>query len=499
LAATSAARGSALGAGIWLGAASAVNLGATTVAGLYLARLLPIAEFGRLAFVLNAYLLLVLVAGLGLTVGVSAEVASGRSRGAAEVWENVAALAMLRLLTAALAVACGALVAALSGDPLLLLGTVAAASYIVQDFVAGILQGLLRTRTVSLLLVTQPVSYLAVILWLQPSRAEQVMEALVATFLPSLALAAAVVAALRLPWRRPTWGTLARLGRAVALSGHSYLLSFLQMGFLSVAILVLGALGYYAEAAVLSIIFTLVRPMYGIWTAVLAAGYFPRLHALGSLADPEARSLFDGFARAAGALSIPVGLGLAVFAQPVLALLFGGRYDGFATYLAGASPLVVLLALEGLITWTLLAQRGAVWASVALLARFSVVAAACLVVAVVPGSAAWCLPFLVAGHVIAGAVGVLLALRRAPGRAWLRLPLRPLLLSIAITGAGFVGLRYVVPPPYTAAAQFAVLAVVGLGSWLIGLYPLLSGRVPLGLVPARSGATIVPRRGEPVR
>jgi hypothetical protein len=99
--------------------------------------------------------------------------------------------------------------------------------------------------------------------------------------------------------------------------------------------------------------------------------------------------------------------------------------------------------------------------------------------------------------VIAAAVGVLLALQRAPSRGRLRLPLRPLLLSIAITGVGFVGLRYVVAPPYTAAIQFAVLAVVGLGIWLISLLPLLNGRVPLGLVPARLGALAVSRRGEP--
>ncbi len=479
-------RGSALGAGIWLGVANAVNLGATTFVGIYLARLLPIAEFGRLAFALNANLLLMLVAGLGLTVGVTGEVARGRDRGP-EVWANVAALAVLRVLSAALAVGCGVLATVLTGNSLVALAAVAAAGYIVQYFAVGILQGLLCTRAVSLLVVVQPVTYLGLVLWLQPSRAEAVMDAMVVAFLPALGLAGLLVAAQRLPWRRPAWGTLARLGRAVTMSGHSYLLTFLELAFLAIAVLVLGALGYYEQAAVLSIIFTLTRPLYGIWTAVLAAVYFPRLHSLASLAEPEARPLFDGFARAAGALSIPIALGLAVFAQPVLALLFGGRYDDFAGYLVGASPLVFFLALEALLTWTLLAQGGASGAILALTVRFGAVVAICAVVAVVPGSARWCLPLLIAVHVAAAAVGLLLALRWAVVLGRLQLPVRPLLLSTVLMAIGFIGIRYLEPPPYTTITQYALLTVEGLGVWVLGLIPLLMGHVSLDPLRARKG------------
>jgi O-antigen/teichoic acid export membrane protein len=103
--------------------------------------------------------------------------------------------------------------------------------------------------------------------------------------------------------------------------------------------------------------------------------YFPWLSAAGPFV-PHAAALFATFARLLAVLAIPATAGLAVLGRPLLAVLFGGTYDHLAPYLTVGSVLVVLLAAESLLIWTLVARNegGSAIAAVAL--RLGVILAA---------------------------------------------------------------------------------------------------------------------------
>jgi O-antigen/teichoic acid export membrane protein len=358
----------------------AVTLAQLSVGGLYaltslyLVRTLPTEQYGRAAFGIYIYTLLQAVAGLGLGTGVLAEVARGRtSEGVA--WPTVHALLWVRLFSIVPVLLVGFGWAALSGNVLPAMASVIAAPAIVADFLIGVLAGGLRTRAYVLVTLCQPASFLALLLLLRASTAESALIAL------GSALALSVLLAVAFLGRRGSSRigrprvSLSELGHAVGVARNAYLIGTLNIGFTSIPIILLGALGRYAEAAALSIVLTLVRFAPEALGLAVVSTYFPRLKAA-EPRGPAAAALFGTFARLLAVLAIPATAGLAVLGRPLLAVLFGGRYDQLAPYLTVGSVLVVLLAAESLLIWTLVARNEGSIAIVAVALRLGVILAA---------------------------------------------------------------------------------------------------------------------------
>lgn len=393
-----------LAAAVSLAAANVALVAGNTAANLLLARSLPTSEYGRVAFGLNLELLLALVAGLGLTTAVVAEVArigTPPSLG----WETVGGLLVLRLVSVLVLLTATGSWALIQRDPLPLLAGAAAGAFIVQDFVGGVLRGQLRAHAVALVVIVQPACYLLLIALLRLDRAEAVLAALIAAFSISLLLAVALLIG-----RRPRFSVLRRLrldrqGAISTIAPAAYLLTFLQVAFVVLPVVVLGFFGRYAEAAALAVLMALVRLLPEVVSQVLGALYFPRLHLVG-YGSADGDRLFYAAFRSILIVAVPPTVCLVLFGGPILSVLFGGRYDHVFPYLAGASPLVVGLSLETLTIWTLLSAGAARLTLIAMAFRLTVILAGAAGSFVIGSAVADPLWILVVSSVVAVALSL---------------------------------------------------------------------------------------------
>jgi|GEM_PF-6742589 O-antigen/teichoic acid export membrane protein len=453
---------------ISLGGAQLAATGLLALASLYLVRSLSTYEYGRTAFGLNINQLLLTFAGLGLGAGVLAEIAGVRRRGAA--WTTVHALLGIRMLSVIPILMVGFAWGAATSDTLPALAAVAASLFLVQDFLAVMLAGDLRSRASALVIVCLPVCYAGLLVFLHVGSAEAVLVALSAALLVALLLAIALLQRGTRGWIGWPRGSLAHLRRAFRVARNAYLIVVLQIGSYVVPIILLGALGRFADAAALSIVLTLIRFVPEALSFAVLTTYFPRLSAIDPV-DDEARALFGTFARLLGCLAIPAAAGLAVMAAPILALLFAGRYDFLAPYLTMGSLLVLALPIESLLTWTLVARGDGPFAVLGPGLRLVAVVIACL--ALVSTDALNPLPVVL----IASAAGASLSiasqgLRIVHVRS-LPWPAGTLTVYGLMVVVGYVALRAV---SSGRASDIAMLVATGLltvallavGAWLTG-------------------------------
>ena len=455
-----------------VGAAHASAVICSTLASLILARTLAIGEFGRVAYGLNGYLVITLVAGFGLTTGVVAAAAraQGQARGAEtsrSAWPAVGSLFALRVLSVVPILLSGVAAAWITRDSLVLLAAVVAAISLIQDFIAGVLQGLFRTGTLAITIAAQPVFYLALLLATRPEGAETVLLLNALAFIFALLIAAGGVLQAGFPLSALRSFRRAAIRPVIAVSGQSYLATFLQVGFVSVPPVVLGAASRFEAAAGISIVLSLIRLLPGIASPVLAAVYFPRTQATNADGVSGPERLLRSYGIALTALGLAAAAALALLAGPVLRVLYAGRYDALGPFVVGGAVLVPLLMIEMLLTWTLLGRGHGGAAVAALAVRFLVGAGACVLVIVLPRSpigapegAYQDLSPVVAAYVLAAALGValqLVALSRA-ARHLLRAGAPAAVLAAALAAA----LVAVVSPGGSspAAAQVPACLVV---------------------------------------
>ena len=263
--------------------------------------------------------------------------------------------------------------------------------------------------------------------------------------------------------------TLDMLGHAITVARNAYLIYTLNIGFLSIPIILLGASGRYTEAAALSIVMTLVRFAPEALGLAVISSYFPRLTAF-DVDGGEARTLFGTFARLLAAVAVPAALGLAILGGPVLAMLFSGTYDGLAPYLAIGSVLVVLLPIEALLAWTLVARNDGWTAILALALRLVIVVVACLASLATDGRDS------VLVVLIASVAGLMMSVTiqglRTYRQVRLPLPSREVAIYALVVGLAYVALRTVMPgdasdSTIVIAAGLATIPVLAFGAWIL--------------------------------
>ena len=343
--------------------------GTFSLANLLIARSLVPAEFGRAAVGFNIQLVLIVVAGFGLTTAVIADTAS--SRVSSRHGSSLVPLLTIRLASAAALVAIAGAWSFATRDPLVILAGTGAALFIVQDFLIGILKGELRASRAAIASIVQPILFLTFVISIHLPAAEPILVASVAAFTVSLPLAVAAVARSISAARRARRGSAPDFAAVRRMAGFGYVLTFLQAGFFVMPILILGAFGRYAEAAALSILMALVRLVPEIAAPVIEGVYFPRLRPVGL--GPAGAALFRRSIATVLILTIPPALALAILAGPVLHQLFAARYDHAASFLPLLAPLVVAMPAEALLVWTLISSGSGSPALLALAIRLCIV------------------------------------------------------------------------------------------------------------------------------
>jgi O-antigen/teichoic acid export membrane protein len=434
---TGVARSTILGSLSLSGAQVAVT-GLFALAGLYLVRSLSTHEYGRAAYGLNIHLLLLTVAGLGLTTGVMAEIARGR-RSAGVSWSTVHSLFVVRAISVVPVLLVGLLWAEASSDLLPFVASVTASLFIVMDFLIGVLAAEMRTQSTALVIICQPVWYVLLLVFLSVSTAEGVLVALGAALAVSLAVAAVLLAGRTLRWIRWPRVTFGPMRHAIGVARFAYVMVLLQIGFFVLPIILLGSLERYTEAASLSIVLTLVRVVPEALALAVIWMYYPRLNALDPLGR-EARALFHTFAGILAFVAVPAALGLAIVGGPLLAVLFADRYVYLAPYLAIGSVLVLLLPAESMLNWTLLSRGEGRIAVAALTIRLVVVLVACLVFLQAAASP-WQLALLLMAFATGAAASVVIQVIRARRTQHLPMAAGPLALYAGVTATSLLGVR----------------------------------------------------------
>ena len=343
--------------------------GTFSLANLLIARALVPAEFGRAAVGFNIQLVMIVIAGFGLTTAVIADTAS--SRVSSLHASSLVPLLRIRVASAAALAAIAFAWSFATRDPLVILAGTGAALFIVQDFLIGILKGELRASRAAIATIVQPMLFLTFVISFHLPSAEPILAASIAAFGVSLPFAAASVARSISAARQAPQTSPSDLEGARRMAGFGYVLTFLQAGFFVAPILILGSLGRYAEAAALSILMALVRVVPEVAAPVIEGVYFPRLRPLGL--RPAGVRLFRRSTAATLLVTIPAALTIALLAAPVLHHLFSARYDHAAAYLPLLAPLVVAMPVEALLVWTLISSGSGRPALLALTTRLCLV------------------------------------------------------------------------------------------------------------------------------
>ena len=454
-----------------VGAAGAVSLLAAMLTGFYLSRLLGPELYGRVCVLLNEYLLLSLVSGFGLTVGATAGTAHPAGNTARHDW---GALVTLRLATLALPLSLGSVWAVVAGDPLHLAVAVCTCLAMVQDFFVGALQGLGRFRVVTAILAGQPLLFLGLV-WVLVGRGGDDVALVIGTMSASFLVAGAgalwyaVGGGLGIRVRSLRWPEVRGL---LGTNTQFQLVTFLQFGYAALPLVLLGQHGRYTDVALLSISLTLVRLVPAAMGPLLGGYYYARLcrsRARGDMGESD--DLIRLFSQGMTVVGAGAFAGLWAFPEVAIRVLYSDQYLDAAPTLALMAGLGLVLALESVVTWTLIAHRRTMHAVAALAVRL------CIVLVGV-GAFAFGLPpsstlsMVGATYLLASLVGLGLALRALPA------PSRAAVGSARIAAAALgvlllgVGLHLVVPDgadvPLSVAGLTVGATMIGAGLLAVG-------------------------------
>jgi hypothetical protein len=429
-------------------------------AGLILARSLHVEEFGKVAFFLSAFGLVLAYGSLGLTTRTLAAVARAvASRDLAQLAAYVGTTALMRVLSV--------LPLILAGVGLLLLGQaglgaalIAGSLALTQDFVLAAMQGLGKPLQSMALQALHIATYATqVLVWSNQSSTE-VFWAFGLSYLLPIALST-----LLLYRQLIQLGVTPRVERAQLLpsafrSMQVYCLGLLLSPLTTVGLLVLGWTQHFHESALFSAAMSFVVLLPQTFGVVVTALYFPRLCGLTSVgARGSAVGWFDTFWRAFGALALAGAAVLSVYPAAVIDLLYSGAYVSAAPLLVRLLPLVVLLPLNSLVLWSLVANQRAGWALAAALAQLALLLgqAAAMLLHTPPD-----LPFALAdAHVsalVAGTAASLAALWRLHGY-------RPTLGRLILAGVAVIvltqGFAQAIALPDPPASRMLVMGSLG--------------------------------------
>lgn len=477
-----------------VGGASVVAQAAMALSGLVVARTLDPTHFGQVAYFFSVYGLVVLLGSLGLSTQVSAEVARAQAaEHAGDTAGRVSALVTLRLSAlvvllalAGAALALGNLIGAAAG--------LAAAIALLGSFALGILQGLGRARLAAGLLAGQALLYLLVVaLWAREAP-ERVYLAMAATatlpFIGALPQTLKYLVNPDRPWSfgRQYWKTV------TAASGQVYALSLLLAPYGALALLALGGLDRFEDAASISVALSLVLLPATASSTVVAYQYYPELCRLAAGGAPNGVRLWLGaFARPLALASVTSSLVLGLGAATLIDLLYTSKYLPGAAPLVSMAPAAGLLTMGQLLAWTLVPLGKGRLALLGAGVQLALLGAAVGITITMPDLPLW---ILGAGHTL-GSLAALVVWAFGVRRATSEGALQPLRLALAALLVAATALA--VPPERLRAAAYADSTAACAGTWQPsgGSHGQLTIDCAPGFASARDRLLVFPRSQEP--
>jgi O-antigen/teichoic acid export membrane protein len=140
------------------------------------------------------------------------------------------------------------------------------------------------------------------------------------------------------------------LRRSIVLSGHMTIIVLLQTAYGIGALLILGAIGRYDEAAELSPALAVAGMLPSILTPVYFTAFYPRFAAFVARNDERARTLASIFIEGTIAVSVSATALMMLFPNVLIEVLYSSRYASSSSLLAILAPLSIALALDGLLS-----------------------------------------------------------------------------------------------------------------------------------------------------
>jgi O-antigen/teichoic acid export membrane protein len=437
-----------------------------SLAALYIARVLSKTDYGRMTYFANLFPPMLLILGFGLSAKVIKEVAefhaSGRS---AELSQRLYTLLGLRLITLAPLPLVGGMGWLLTEQIPYLLVALAAMCAVLSDFMLGILRGSGKLITSAAILILQPTVYLALLGVGLAHDVNGVFLALGISYGSNLLVESiALLLSGSLPHLQYFSFSKIYARRAMGVSSKIYIIGLCQTAFGSWILILFGFLGWYDIVAELSVPLSLVSLLALVNGPVLMTLVYPRVLQL----KPSAVNTFDIACRMVIAVALAVAAVMAVYSDIVIRVLYSTRYVDTAPLLVIQSPLVLILALESLMTLT---QIGLEQLSTALkmqIGRLALLGIGSMAVLIVPRTNVSIEVWLSWVYVLAALAGLWLQARHLG--ATIGVSLRPARMVLSGTGAVMiaVAIRIVGTPPNPL--------------WLDVLKAVVSGLAGLGLV-----------------
>jgi O-antigen/teichoic acid export membrane protein len=385
------------------------------VGSIYIARSLSSSQYGEVAYFMGIYLMATLLCGLGLTDQAMRDLAEFKALEQRQrLNQSFYTLLAIRLGSGALLIAVLALYALALGSLTPLLIGVCAAVAMLSDFLTGALRGVQRIGGLIVVLCAQPLLYLGLMLALPLGSVDQVFGILCGSLIAAALLGGLMLAGAGLGW--PRRGSFSRSYARSSGGGAAqlYLVALLQMAYSSVGTLILGGFGLYAATGLLSVALTVARmPQLILGPTIISMGY-PQIRASLARQSPEsAVHSFDLFYRAALLAAIGGATLLLVYPDTAIQTLYTAKYLDATGTLRLLAPTSLLMVVDLLFTWTLIAHQATRQAIMLLIVRLAVLTAGAIGV-VFMGSAATPLS-MAAAYLVASCVGIGLqarALRR---------------------------------------------------------------------------------------
>lgn len=330
----------------------------TVITGLFIARHLIPADYGRFIYYIKLFGVLRLLAALGLTSLVTFETAKARAQpGGME--EAFLPLLVARLTSLAAIVICLLAFGATRSNVPLMIAALTVAPALLMDYFVGILQGIgLVSQTIGVL-IGQPIVFgiSLVAIGLSEDPVVYLYWAQFISVLCGLGLAILLTHP-HVHYRRPekiAWrGWIAR---ALKIAGGFYVIAIFLTLFNTYPTLLLGSAEHYEATANLTIPLNTVALVPGIFGFVISSVYFPRLTHQHSVGEPEAeRQTFQGYFKISGIFTALLALCLMAYPTIFLHLLYGDSYMSSAQYLVILAPTVMLSTLGAGLLWAIVAQ-----------------------------------------------------------------------------------------------------------------------------------------------
>lgn len=467
--------------------AGAMSLVATALAGLYLARQLGPDRYGQLSSLLNEVVVLSLVSGFGLTVGATAAAAAPTGSAGQQEWSQ---LLSLRILTLVVPLMIGLGWSVVAGEWVHAAIGLLAAAVMLQDFLGASLQGLGRFRMAAATLAGQPLLFLA-LTWLavrgDGGDIGRVLLAYGASFLVWVLVGLQAIRSGRLARLGVAGLTAREAGRMMTRNAQFQVMAFVQLGFASVPFVILGNYGHYTEAALLSVVLTLTRLIPSLAGPAIGGYYYASLCRLLARGEElQAHALCRTFGRTMTLAGTAAFIGLWIFPEVAIRVLYADQYLPAASTLALLSSLSLAFLLEPLLTWALAARREMLGPLVALTLRLLVVLG--VVWWVSSGDVGQDgLQVMGQGYLAATLVALAVQFGWLPGTTRRSFHVGRLAAGIALGGLAGLALRVLAPEPTELPVLTAGLLVV---LATIPTAVVLFWDVLVGLVAARAAVVI---------